>query len=167
MYLLNFICLNEHIVTYFIWFVILALLCIFCNPSRVCILITDFCRGGNVNPPVIFFLLFNSPTVFVKYLLGVKLFVDILYIFVNGTFWAIFWALSEINKLTRDPSRAESVPHFVIFFHIYRCICQKLLFYWTYCHISYIFCYLHTLVHLLRPHRCSYLNYRALWREKR
>ena len=66
--------------------------------------------------------------------------VDILHIFINGTAQAIFWALSEINNLIRDPSRAESVPHFVTFFHIYRCICQKLLFYWTYCHILYMIC---------------------------
>ena len=38
------------LVTYFIWFAILRLLCIFCKHSRVCILCTDFYRGGNVNP---------------------------------------------------------------------------------------------------------------------
>ena len=109
-------------------------------------------------PPEIFFILLNSPTVFVKCLLRVELFVDILYIFVNGTSRAIFWALSEINKLIRDPSRAESVPHFVTFFHIYRCICQKLLFYWTYCHILYMICYSHTLLHLLPMVICSLSN---------
>ena len=68
-YLLNFICFNEHIVTYFIWFVILRLLCIFCKYSRVCILTTDFFRGGNVNPPSDFFSFIWFTKVFVKYFL--------------------------------------------------------------------------------------------------
>ena len=71
-------------------------------------------------------------------------------------------SIFEINECIRDSPRTETVPHFVTFFHIYRCICQKLLFYWTYCHILYMICYPHTLVHLLRPHRCPYLNYGAL-----
>ena len=68
--------------------------------------------------------LFDSPTVFVKWLLGDQLFVDILYIFVNGTSRAIFWALSEINKLIRDPPRAGNVPHFMTNLFVYKCICQ-------------------------------------------
>ena len=68
-YLLNFICFNEHIVTYFIRFVILRLLCIFCKHSRVCILTTDFFRGGNVNPPSDFFSFIWFTKVFVKYFL--------------------------------------------------------------------------------------------------
>ena len=58
-------------------------------------------------------ILFNSATVFLKYFLRVRLFVDILCIFVNGTSRAIFSALFEINNLIRDPSRTESVAHFV------------------------------------------------------
>ena len=90
--------------------------------------------------------LFDSPTVFVKWLLGDQLFVDILYIFVNGTSRAIFWALSEINKLIRDPPGPE----------MYRILWQICLFTYVFvkhllskrtcCHILYMICYSQILV---------------------
>ena len=43
--------------------------------------------------------------VYLEWLLGYHIFVDILYIFVNGTTQAIFLALFEINILIRDPPR--------------------------------------------------------------
>ena len=51
-------------------------------------------RNGNVcvshSRVCLWVTLFDSPTVFVKWLLGDQLFVDILYIFVNGTSRVIF-----------------------------------------------------------------------------
>ena len=56
MYLSNICYLNGHIVTYYVLFVNNTLLCDFSNHSRVCILITDVSRGGNVYAPNDFFL---------------------------------------------------------------------------------------------------------------
>ena len=60
-YLSLIYCFNEHIVTCYTWFFfILIPLRIFWHHSRVCILITDFCRTGNVTGNVIFFTYVNG-----------------------------------------------------------------------------------------------------------
>ena len=101
-------CFSEHIFTCYTWFVILRLLRIFWNHSRVCILITDFSRTVNVTGNFIFFTYTNGICHVFVVLVNIlpPVIHDLLSSYTCASFATISVSLSQLQtSVTREMSR--------------------------------------------------------------
>ena len=124
-------------------------------------------EGETSTPPVIFFFYSIHERYLFNIFQGLNQVLTYYIYLLMGHLGASFNLCPRSMNSLGTPQGRKCTSFCEFFFNIYSCICQTMLFQWTYCHILYMICYPHTLVHLLRPHRCPYLNYRALQRGKR